>query len=111
MTTNKEKLTNTVVKAAVEALEKGDSTAWFALFTPDAVLYDDGNRQDFTRFSNSAFGRGHEHFTRIDKVENNGLDVYGSYHSDQWGDFKTYYKFHINNEGKITRLDVGQANY
>ncbi len=111
MPVNKEKLSNTIVKAAIEALEKGDTKAWFALFTTDAELYDDGNKHDFKQFSNSAFEKGHEHFTSIDKVENNGLDIYGHYHSDQWGDFKTYYKFHINKEGKITRLDVGQANY
>jgi hypothetical protein len=52
-----------------------------------------------------------EHFTSIDRVEDNGLGVYGRYHCDQWGDFKTYYKFHINASGKITRLDVGQADY
>lgn len=111
MTANKEKLTNPIVKAAIEALEKGDSKEWFSLFTEDAELYDDGNKQSFTNFSNSAFEKGHERFTSIDKVENNGLDIYGHYHSDQWGDFKTYYKFHINKEGKISRLDVGQANY
>ena len=111
MIDNKEKLTNIIVRSAIEALEKGDSKTWLSLFTNDAELYDDGNRQDFTRFSNGAFSKGHEHFTSIDKVENNGLDIYGRYHSDQWGDFKTYYKFHINIEGKITRLEVGQANY
>jgi hypothetical protein len=111
MTTNKGKLTNPVVKAAIEALEKGDSKQWFSLFTKDAELYDDGHKQDFTIFSNSAFGKGNEHFTSIDKVENNGLYVYGHYHSDQWGDFKTYYKFHINKEEKITKLEVGQAAY
>jgi len=111
MPVNKEKLENAIVKTAIEALEKGDSKTWFALFIPDAELYDDGNKHDFKQFSNSAFGKGREHFTSIDRVENNGLDVFGHYHSDQWGDFKTYYKFHINKEGKITRLDVGQANY
>lgn len=111
MTTNKEKLIHPVVKAAIESLESGDARAWFTLFIANAELYDDGNKQDFQRFSNSAFTRGHEHFTSIDKVENNGLDIYGHYHSDQWGDFKTYYKFHLNKEGKITRLDVGQADY
>ncbi len=27
------------------------------------------------------------------------------------GILKTYYKFHINSDGKVTRLDVGQATY
>jgi len=28
---------------------------------------------------------------------------------DQWSDFKTYFRFIINPEGKISRLDMGQA--
>lgn len=106
---NTDKLTNTTVKKAIEALQTADSKAWFALFTADAALYDDGNKMDFKSFFEKAFG--HERFTSIDKVENKGLDLYGRFHSDQWGDFKTYFKFHINAAGKISRLDIGQASY
>ena len=101
-------LTNTVVKKAIDALQKGSTTDWFALFADDALLFDDGNKMNFKSFFNKALG--HERFTSIDKVENNGLTVYGKFHSDQWGDFRTYFKFQINTEGKINRLDIGQAN-
>lgn len=104
-----EKLTNPVVRSAIEALQQGSSEAWFSQFAPNASLYDDGRKTDFKTFSSHAIG--HEHFTSIDKVENNGLDIYGNFHSDQWGDFKTYFKFHINTQQKIERLDIGQANY
>ncbi|MCZ4243286.1 hypothetical protein [Pedobacter punctiformis] len=103
------KLSNTKVKAAVVALQKGESKSWFALCAADAILYDDGNQMQFNNFFKKALG--HERFTSIDKVENNGLDVYGHFHSDQWGDFKTYFKFKFNKEGKISRLDIGQASY
>ncbi|WP_245901777.1 hypothetical protein [Chitinophaga ginsengisoli] len=106
---NTDKLTNTTVKNAIDALQAADSKAWFALFTTDAALYDDGNKMNFKSFFEKAIG--HERFTSIDKVENNGLDLYGRFHSDQWGDFKTYFKFHINAAGKIDRLDIGQASY
>ena len=106
---NTEKLTNVTVKKAIEALNTGDSKAWFTLFTDDAQLFDDGNKMNFKGFFEKALG--HERFTSIDKVENNGLDIYGKFHSDQWGDFKTYFKFHMNAEGKIDRLDIGQAKY
>jgi hypothetical protein len=49
-------------------------------------------------------------FNSIDKVENNGLDITGNFHTESRGNFKTYFKFHINAEGKINRLDLGQAN-
>ncbi|MFT3704429.1 MAG: hypothetical protein QM802_18820 [Agriterribacter sp.] len=109
MPVNFDKLTNPVVKSAIQALAHGDAKAWSSNFITNPALYDDGNKIDFHNFSKSALG--HEHFTSIDKVESNGLDVYGQFHSDQWGDFKTYFKFLINKEGKIERLDIGQADY
>lgn len=101
------KLSNSKVKAAISALQNGDEKTWFSLFSADVALYDDGNQRQFNNFFKKALGR--ERFTRIDKVENGGLDVYGNFHSDQWGDFKTYFKFQLNKEGKISRLDIGQA--
>jgi hypothetical protein len=108
-TMNTDKLTNEVVKKAITALQANDKLAWFALFDSNATLFDDGNKIDLKAFSDGALG--HERFTSIDKVENNGLDLYGKFHSDKWGDFKTYFKFQVNKSGKISRLDIGQANY
>ncbi|HKO78657.1 MAG TPA: hypothetical protein VJU52_15680 [Flavobacterium sp.] len=106
---NTDKISNPIVKKAIKALQDADETTWFSLFSENAELYDDGNKKNFKRF----FGRaiGHERFTSIDKIENNSLTVYGEFHSDLWGNFKTYFKFQLNESGKITRLDIGQANY
>jgi hypothetical protein len=52
---------------------------------------------------------GHERFTSIDRVENNGLDLIGAFRSDQWGDFQAYFRFQLSPAGKINRLDIGQA--
>ena len=38
-----------------------------------------------------------------------GLDVIGAFHSDTWGDFRTYFRFRLSPAGKIDRLDIGQA--
>ncbi|MNL48907.1 hypothetical protein D3C87_1717950 [compost metagenome] len=104
-----EKLKNAAVKAAFNAWQTGDSKLWLCLFTEDAQLFDDGHPLDFKKFSTEAIG--HEQFTSIDKVEDNGLSIYGKFHSDTWGDFKTYFKFHINSQGKIDQLHIGQADY
>lgn len=103
------KLTNPIVKQAFEAWQSGDSKTFLSLFTSDAKLFDDGNPRDFQKFVKEACG--HERFTSIDKVENNGLNITGNFHTESWGDFKTYFKFHIGNNGKIERLDIGQANH
>lgn len=104
---NIEKLTHPAVRKAIEALQAGDKKAWFALFTDDALLYDDGRKMDFRSFFDKALG--HERFTSIDKVEQDGLAVYGNFHSDQWGDFKTYFIFRTGENGQFTRVDIGQT--
>jgi hypothetical protein len=101
-------LTNKTVKAAIEALQKDDRQAWSALFEPDALLYDDGKPRSLPKFTEDALG--HERFTAIERVENHGLDVTGQFHSDQWGDFRTYFRFQLSPSGKIKRLDIGQAD-
>jgi hypothetical protein len=73
-------LSNPTVKAAIESLQKGDRRAWSALFENDATLYDDGSPRSLEKFTKDALG--HERFTSIDSVENNGLDLIGGFHSE-----------------------------
>lgn len=105
---DRSKLTNEIVKAAFDAWQKGDSTLWESFFTPDAKLYDDGSPRNFQGFVKEACG--HERFTTISRVEDDGKSIFGNFHTEQWGDFKTYFKFHINADGKFIRLDIGQAD-
>ncbi len=101
-------LTNQAVKNAVDALQNGDKKRWFSYFTDTAVFTDDGRTLDFKSFFENAFSK-NEKFLSIDKVENNGKDIYGDFYAGQWGTFRVYFKFHQNEEGKFTRLDIGQA--
>ncbi|MCP1300513.1 nuclear transport factor 2 family protein [Chryseobacterium sp. S0630] len=103
------KIKNTIVKQAVEAFQASDIKKWTSLFAEDAVLLDDGNPRNLKEFSTHAITI--ENFVSIDKVEDNGNSVYGAFHSDEYGDFKTYFKFHFNREGKINKLEIGQADY
>ncbi|ATL49663.1 hypothetical protein COR50_22185 [Chitinophaga caeni] len=104
-----EKITHPIAKAAIEAWQKADHAIWKSLCTEKVILLDDGKARDFNKFCNEAMG--HERFTSIDKVENNGLTVYGKFHSDTWGDFKTYFKFKLDSNDKIVQLEIGQADY
>lgn len=102
------KITNGKVKSAIEALQSGDKS-WYLYFTENPVMTDDGNKIDFKSFFSKALGT--EKFLTIDKVENNGKDIYGNFKAGNWGVFKVFFKFHQNSEGKFDRLDIGQANY
>jgi hypothetical protein len=102
-----DRLMNPTVRAAIEALQKGDKEAWAALFEPGATLYDDGCQFSLRKFTEE--GLGHERFKSIDLVENQGLDLVGGFHSNQWGEFRTYFRFQLGSTGKIKRLDIGQV--
>lgn len=102
------KITNETVKKAIEALQENDKTLWYSYFTKDAVFTDDGNKLDLKSFFDNAFNH-KEKFLSIDKIENNGKNLEGNFFAGQWGTFRTYFHFHINQEGKIERLDIGQT--
>ncbi|MCC7222709.1 MAG: hypothetical protein IT273_03225 [Chitinophagales bacterium] len=104
------KITNEAVKKAIEALQANDKNAWYAYFTNDALFTDDGRTMNFKSFFDNAFEK-KEKFLSIDKIENEGQDIYGNFYAGQWGTFKVFFKFHLNAEGKINRLDIGQTNY
>ena len=55
--------THPTVKAAIDALERGDHAAWSALFEPGAKLFDDGSPRSLETFTRDAVG--HERFTSI----------------------------------------------
>jgi len=100
-------LKNPIVKATIDALQAGDRTSWSAQFERDAELFDDGSPRSLEQFTRDALG--HERFTSIERVSEDGLEVIGAFHSDRWGDFKTYFRFELAASGKIKRLDIGQA--
>ena len=102
------KLTQPNVRRAIEALQQGNKLQWRARFTAQPTLTDDGAPRDFARFTEDALG--HERFTSIDRIESDGLHIYGNFHSDRWGEFKTFFKFHVASDGKFERLDIGQAD-
>lgn len=101
-------ISNATVRKAIEALQNNDKQTWYSYFTEDATFTDDGNKMNFKSFFDNAFDK-KEKFLSIEKVENEGQDVYGNFYAGQWGTFRVFFKFHLNNTGKIDRLDIGQT--
>ncbi|WP_220100684.1 hypothetical protein [Chitinophaga oryzae] len=102
------KITHPNVRKAIEALQAGDKS-WYSFFADQPVMTDDGNTVDFKSFFGKALG--HEKFLSIDKVENEGKEVYGNFKAGSWGTFKVFFKFHEGAGGKFDRLDIGQTKY
>jgi len=108
---NIDQLPNPIVKAALQAMQDGNRAAWFSQFVSNPILTDDENPRDFVTWSDAElFDKSRGWVTEVDKIENDGLLLYAKFHSDQWGDFKTTMKFALR-DGKISRLDVAQADY
>ncbi len=100
------RLTNSTVRKAFDALQAGDQAAWQAQFADEVTFTDDGNPRDFTKFTDSALGT--ERFVTIARVENDGKDIFGDFTTEQWGDFRVYFKFQLDDHQQINRLDIGQ---
>ena len=102
---------NPIIKSAIEAINRRNKKQWYKSFSDKPEFTDDGNPQDFIEWcEKELFGSSLSYLASIDKVEDGGLTIYGMFHSDQWGDFKTFLRFHMENE-KITKLEVGQTDY
>ncbi len=104
-------ISNPVVRSAVEALNGRDKKRWFELFSEKPEFSDDGIARDLVKWcEEELFGSYRAYLTSIDKVEDDGLTFYARYHSDKWGDFKTFWRFALEND-RISRLDVGATEY
>ena len=64
----------------------------YALFSDNPEFTNDVNPKDFIEWSEKErFGSSVADLASIDKVEDDGLTIYGRFHSDQGGDFKTLF--------------------
>jgi hypothetical protein len=100
-----------IIRMAIEAMNSRNKKQWYGLFSASPEFTDDGNPHDFTKWCESElFGSSMAYLTSIDKVEDYGLTIYAMFHSDQWGDYKTFLRFHVQ-DAKITRMAVGQVDY
>ena len=104
-------ISNPVVRSAIDALDGRDKRRWFELFSEKPEFSDDGIPRDLVEWcEEELFGSSLAYLISIDKVEDGGLAFCARYHSDRWGDFKTFWRFVVE-EGKISRLDVGATDY
>lgn len=99
-------VTNLAVQRALKAWQLADSASWLAAFVDKPGLTDDGALRDFTAFSAQI---GNEYFTDIESVSQDGYTITGQFHSENWGNFPVFFRFVPDENGKFTRLDIGQA--
>lgn len=95
------------VREALMAWQTNDSARWLAAFVHQPTLTDDGAPRDFSAFSAQI---GNEYFTHVERASPDGHTVTGQFHSNTWGDFRTFFRFIPGGaKGKFTSLEIGQA--
>lgn len=96
------------VRAAISAFQAGDKLGWLTCFTAGAKLFDNGKRRSVFNFTRDNIGT--MQFTSIDRVDNDGRDVYGTLRVRDEGNVHAYFKFRLDAAAMCSRLDIGRVD-
>lgn len=108
MTIQVAKLSDPAVRAFVTAVNAHDLDAFQALLAPGATMSDDGSDRDLADWTDREIFSSHGHMD-VDNESNGGRSLIAHYSNDTWGEMKTKWSFTVNDGGKISRFETGQA--
>lgn len=100
-------LSNNAVKSALKALASKNLDAWYALFTDQVRLVENGKEGDFKTYFDEAM-KYSARFLHVEKENNNGLEVIGEYFAGRGGRFRASFTFQQNEQGKLNHLEIQQ---
>lgn len=102
------KITNDVVRKAIEVQQNNDINAWLAIFSEHTDFVNDGVKADFKPFFYRAFDF-HEKLLTIEQVNDDGNYLRGNYFDGNFGIYRVSMKFHQNESQKLDRLEWEQV--
>lgn len=97
-----------MVRTAISALQAGDKLGWLTCFTAGAKLFDNGKRRSMFNFTRDHVGA--MRFTEIERVDNDGRDVYGVIRLRDEQDIHAYFKVRLDAAAMCSRLDIGRTD-
>ncbi|MER5380448.1 nuclear transport factor 2 family protein [Streptomyces sp. NPDC002688] len=108
MTIQVAKLSDPSVRAFVTAVNAHDRDAFEALLAPGATMSDDGSDRDLDEWTDREIfsSRGH---MDVDNESGGGRSLLVRYRNDAWGEMKTKWSFTVDDAGRISRFETGQA--
>ncbi|MER5398675.1 nuclear transport factor 2 family protein [Streptomyces sp. NBC_00386] len=108
MTIQVTRLSDPAVRAFVTAVNAHDRDAFEALLAPDATMSDDGSDRDLGDWTDREIfsSRGH---MDVDNESDEGRSLLVRYRNDTWGEMKTRWSFTVDDGGRISRFETGQA--
>ncbi|MGX5182196.1 nuclear transport factor 2 family protein [Streptomyces avermitilis] len=108
MTIQVAKLSDPAVRAFVTAVNAHDRDAFQALLAPGATMSDDGADRDLTDWTEREIFSSHGHMN-VDNESKGGRALIARYHNDTWGEMRTKWSFVVEDNGRISHFETGQA--
>ena len=108
MTIQTSKLSDPAVRAFVGAVNAHDRDGFMALLAPGATMSDDGSDRDLTDWIDREIFASHGHM-EVDNESRGGRDLIARYSNDTWGEMRTKWHFEVEDDGRISRFETGQA--
>ncbi|KUN28628.1 hypothetical protein AQJ23_06735 [Streptomyces antibioticus] len=108
MTIQTSKLSDPAVRAFVGAVNAHDRDGFLALLAPGATMSDDGSDRDLTDWIDREIFTSHGHM-EVDNESRGGRDLIARYSNDTWGEMRIKWHFEVEDDGKISRFETGQA--
>ncbi|MFE1453220.1 nuclear transport factor 2 family protein [Streptomyces olivaceoviridis] len=108
MTIQPAKLSDPAVRAFVHAVNAHDREGFMALLTPGATMADDGSDRDLADWTDREIFSSHGHM-EVDNESAGGRTLLARYRNDTWGEMRTRWSFTVEDDGRISRFETGQA--
>ncbi|MFG2517319.1 nuclear transport factor 2 family protein [Streptomyces sp. NPDC048584] len=108
MTIQSTRLSDPAVRAFVLAVNNHDREGFLALLTPDATMADDGDERDLADWIDREIFSSHGHM-EVDNESAAGRRLLARYSNDTWGEMRTRWNFTVDDDGRISHFETGQA--
>lgn len=108
MTIQPAKLSDPAVRAFVHAVNAHDREGFMALLAPGATMTDDGSDRDLADWIDREIFSSHGHM-EVDNESDGGRTLLARYRNDTWGEMRTRWNFTVEDDGRISRFETGQA--
>ncbi|MCT9143145.1 nuclear transport factor 2 family protein [Streptomyces violarus] len=108
MTIQTTRLSDPAVRAFVTAVNNHDRESFMELLAPGATMADDGADRDLADWVDREIFLSHGHM-QVDSESNDGRSLVAHYNNDTWGEMRTRWSFTVDDDGRISRFETGQA--
>ncbi|MCS0605271.1 nuclear transport factor 2 family protein [Streptomyces sp. LP11] len=108
MTIQPARLSDPAVRAFVSAVNSHDRDGFLALLAPGATMSDDGSDRDLDDWIDREIFSSHGHLD-VDNESDGGHTLLARYRNDAWGEMRTRWSFTVDDDGRISRFETGQA--